>query len=118
LSKVWLLTRTLTPTPNPPCRTTCCNRFLLIAQVILALQLPFTLVPLIKATSSAALMGPFKSSALLAGAAWAASGLVFVANLLMFISLLLPGAAYIPEVTPGEWPAGGSREEGQGGRSV
>jgi Mn2+/Fe2+ NRAMP family transporter len=71
----------------------------------LALQLPFTLVPLIKATSSAALMGPFKSSALLAGAAWAASGLVFVANLLMFISLLLPGAAYIPEVTPGGCPA-------------
>lgn len=100
---VCVLTRTFPATHLPLLSP----RFLLIAQVILALQLPFTLVPLIKATSSAALMGPFKSSALLAGAAWAASGLVFVANLLMFISLLLPGTAYIPEVTPGGCPAQG-----------
>lgn len=61
---------------------------LVVAQVVLALQLPFTLVPLIKATSSPALMGPFASSWLRSGAAWAASALVFAANLLMLLDML------------------------------
>ncbi len=68
----------------------CSLRFLLIAQVVLALQLPVTLVPLIKATSSRQLMGPHASSRLLAGAAWAATGLVFLANLLLFVTQMLP----------------------------
>ncbi len=58
--------------------------------MVLALQLPVTLVPLIKATSSRALMGPHASSRLLAGAAWCCAGLVFVANLGLFVTQLLP----------------------------
>ena len=60
----------------------------MVAQVVLALQLPFTLIPLIKATSSRALMGEFASSWLRSGVAWAASGLVFAANLLMLLDML------------------------------
>eukprot|EP00879_Flechtneria_rotunda_P013472 GHRR01014066.1.p1 GENE.GHRR01014066.1~~GHRR01014066.1.p1 ORF type:complete len:1200 (+),score=508.94 GHRR01014066.1:1255-4854(+) len=76
-------------------------KFLLVAQVVLALQLPFTLVPLIKATSSKKLMGSHKNSVPLAVAAWAASGLVFLANLMLFVAELWPGAAFVPEVIPG-----------------
>ncbi len=66
----------LVPTPSSP--SSPAPRFLLITQVVLALQLPVTLVPLIKATSSRALMGHHASSRLLAGAAWCCAGLVFV----------------------------------------
>ncbi|GLC33053.1 hypothetical protein PLESTB_000375800 [Pleodorina starrii] len=65
-------------------------KFLLIAQVVLALQLPVTLVPLIKATSSRQLMGPHASSRLLAAAAWGATGLIFLANLMLFVTQMLP----------------------------
>lgn len=71
-----------------------------MAQVVLALQLPFVLVPLIKATSSKRLMGPHRNSTLLAAAAWASCGLVFVANLGLFVSELWPGAALVPHVEP------------------
>jgi hypothetical protein len=74
------------------------SRYLLVAQVVLALQLPFTLVPLIKATSSSRLMGPHKNSKLVEVTAWIASGLVFLANLMLFVTELWPGAAYIPQV--------------------
>jgi hypothetical protein len=65
--------------------------------VVLALQLPFTLVPLIKATSSGQLMGEYSSSRLLAGASWAATGLIFVANLTLFVLQLAP-ALVLPDV--------------------
>jgi hypothetical protein len=71
-----------------------------MAQVVLALQLPFVLVPLIKATSSKQLMGPHRNSTLLAVGAWASCGLVFVANLGLFVSELWPGAALVPHVEP------------------
>jgi hypothetical protein len=61
---------------------------LVIAQVVLALQLPFTLIPLIKATSSSAIMGPFASSYLRSSTAWAACILVSAANLLMLLDML------------------------------
>lgn len=61
---------------------------LVVAQVVLALQLPFTLIPLIKATSSHALMGTFASSRLHAASAWAASFLIFAANLAMLANWL------------------------------
>ena len=60
----------------------------MVAQVVLALQLPFTLIPLIKATSSHALMGRFASSWLRSGVAWAASFVVSAANLLMLLDML------------------------------
>jgi hypothetical protein len=74
-------------------------KFLLIAQVVLALQLPFVLVPLIKATSSRALMGRHRNSAALSAAAWGSLGLVFVANAGLFVSELWPGTDLVPGVT-------------------
>lgn len=61
---------------------------LVIAQVVLAMQLPFTLIPLIKSTSSRAIMGVFASSRLRSSIAWAASFVVFVANMLMLVDML------------------------------
>lgn len=78
-----------------------------MAQVVLALQLPFVLVPLIKATSSKQLMGPHRNSTLLAAGAWASCGLVFVANLGLFVSELWPGAALVPHVEPDGEDLGG-----------
>lgn len=81
-----------------------------MAQVVLALQLPFVLVPLIKATSSKQLMGPHRNSTLLAAGAWASCGLVFVANLGLFVSELWPGAALVPHVEPDGEEGGGGGE--------
>ena len=61
---------------------------LVIAQVVLAMQLPFTLIPLIKSTSCRAIMGVFTSSLLRSSIAWAASFVVFVANMLMLVDML------------------------------
>lgn len=61
---------------------------LVIAQIVLALQLPFTLIPLIKATSHRGIMGTFASSTLRSGTAWAASFLVSAANLLLLLDML------------------------------
>jgi hypothetical protein len=36
-----------------------------------------------------------------AAAAWASLGLVFVANLMLFVAELWPGAAFVPGVVPG-----------------
>jgi hypothetical protein len=69
--------------------------------VVLALQLPFTLIPLIKATSSRALMGAFASGWALAGLAWGAGAAVFLANLSLFVSQLMPGVHGIPELMSG-----------------
>eukprot|EP00892_Ulva_mutabilis_P003201 jgi/Ulvmu1/12882/UM098_0070.1 len=63
-------------------------RMLVIAQVVLAMQLPFTLIPLIKSTSSRAIMGAFASSWIRSLIAWAASFIVFTANLLMLVDML------------------------------
>lgn len=60
----------------------------MIAQVVLAMQLPFTLIPLIKSTSSHAIMGVFASSWLRSSIAWAASFVVFTANMLMLVDML------------------------------
>ncbi|KAI8473829.1 MAG: natural resistance-associated macrophage protein-domain-containing protein, partial [Monoraphidium minutum] len=73
-------------------------KFLLVAQVVLALQLPFTLVPLIKATSSARLMGRYRNSWATAAGAWGAGAAVFVANVALFAAQLAPGAAFLPQV--------------------
>lgn len=79
----------------------CTCRFLLIAQVILALQLPVTLVPLIKATSSSRLMGPYRSSVCVTATCWAATALIFSANLVLCINELMP------QVKAGAGEAGG-----------
>jgi hypothetical protein len=90
-------------------------------QVALALQLPVTCIPLIKATSSRARMGTFKSSWALASAAWAALALIFTANLLLLgsqmagISHIGADSRVAPVLPPGSLLGAdtkGGKEEG------
>lgn len=59
-------------------------------QVVLAVALPFTLVPLIKATSSRQLMGAFRNSPTSELLSWAACSVIFLANLLLLLHWLFP----------------------------
>jgi hypothetical protein len=105
------------PAPSSPPSTP--KRFLLIAQVVLALQLPFTLVPLIKATSSGRLMGAYRNSRLTEAAAWGAGAAVFGANVLLFAAQLAPGATFLPQVGAwAEWPRQGQTRGGRQARLV
>ena len=63
---------------------------LVIAQVVLAIQLPFTLVPLIKATSDRALMGSFANSFAVQLMAWTSTLLIFLVNLMLVAEMVLP----------------------------
>jgi manganese transport protein len=56
---------------------------LIASQVVLSLQLPFAVVPLVRFTSSAALMGRFANSACVKLGAWACASLVIGANALL-----------------------------------
>ena len=62
---------------------------LVIAQIVLALQLPFTLVPLIKATSEPQLMGEFANPPIVQLLSWGATTLIFLGNLLFLFNMLL-----------------------------
>lgn len=57
------------------------GKLLVLSQVVLSLQLPFALWPLIRFTSDRRLMGPFANSLPVALLAWALFGLVALANL-------------------------------------
>ena len=65
-----------------------------MAQVVLAMQLPFTLIPLIKATSSRSIMGSFASTWITSMTAWAASAAVSIANVLMILDMLWKEASH------------------------
>lgn len=80
---------------------------LLVLQVVLALQLPFALIPLIKATSSRRLMGAHRNGAVGAAAAWASGAAVFAANVAMLAAQLAPGAAFLPAAKAAEGGGGG-----------
>jgi manganese transport protein len=56
-------------------------RLLVLSQVVLSLQLPFAVVPLVQFTSSRAKMGALASPRWLAALAWAAAGLIVILNL-------------------------------------
>jgi manganese transport protein len=61
------------------------GKMLVLSQVVLSLQLPFALWPLICFTSDKQLMGPFANNALTKTLAWGLFGLISAANLaLMF----------------------------------
>jgi manganese transport protein len=61
------------------------GKMLVLSQVVLSLQLPFALWPLIRFTSDPQLMGPFANSRLTKTLAWGLFGLISGANLtLMF----------------------------------
>ncbi|RXU20291.1 divalent metal cation transporter, partial [Pseudomonas syringae] len=57
------------------------GQMLVLSQVVLSLQLPFALWPLIRFTSDPQLMGPFVNSRLVTTAAWGLFGLISAANL-------------------------------------
>lgn len=57
------------------------GKMLVLSQVVLSLQLPFALWPLIRFTSDPQLMGPFVNSRLVKIAAWGLFGLISAANL-------------------------------------
>ncbi|XAY13865.1 Nramp family divalent metal transporter [Metapseudomonas otitidis] len=57
------------------------GKLLVLSQVVLSLQLPFALWPLIRFTSDRRLMGPFANSLPVALLAWALFGLIVLANL-------------------------------------
>lgn len=56
------------------------TRLLLLSQVVLSLQLPFAVVPLVKFTSDKAKMGAFANGPLLKYSAWVVSGIIIVMN--------------------------------------
>ena len=75
-------------------------RMLVIAQVVLAIQLPFSVIPLIKATSDSNLMGRFVNSATVQLCSWLATSLIFLANVLLFAAIILPSDAPGPSPRP------------------
>ncbi|KAG0597001.1 hypothetical protein M758_UG303000 [Ceratodon purpureus] len=64
-------------------------RLLLFSQIIIAAELPFSAVPLIKASSSEARMGSFRISSLVETVAWLSVALVVVANIWLVFDLML-----------------------------
>ncbi len=56
---------------------------LVLSQVILSMQLPFSIIPLVSFTSNRELMGEFVNSPLLRALAWAAAALITALNLLL-----------------------------------
>ncbi|KAG0574032.1 hypothetical protein KC19_VG229100 [Ceratodon purpureus] len=64
-------------------------RLLLFSQIIIAAELPFSAVPLIKASSSEARMGSYRISSLVETVAWLSVALVVVANIWLVFDLML-----------------------------
>ena len=64
---------------------------LVLSQVILSMQLPFSVVPLVSFTSDRRLMGDLVNPPFLRGLAWAAAGLIVALNLLL-IAFAVKGA--------------------------
>jgi manganese transport protein len=64
------------------------GRLLILSQVILSLQLPFAVVPLIRYTSDPAAMGRFANSRLVRYAGWLITLLIIALNAYLVVSLL------------------------------
>jgi manganese transport protein len=66
------------------------GKMLVLSQVILSLQLPFAIVPLIWLTSQRKIMGEFANSLGIKSMAWAIAGLIIGLNLWLLIRLAAP----------------------------
>jgi manganese transport protein len=64
------------------------TKLLILSQVILSLQLPFAVVPLVQFTSSKGLMGPFANGPWIKIAAWTVSAVIIGLNLKMLLTFL------------------------------
>lgn len=66
-------------------------QLLVLSQVILSMQLPFAILPLIFFTSSKAWMGEFVSPLWLSATAWLVAGVIIVLNVKLIYDVLLGG---------------------------
>jgi manganese transport protein len=64
---------------------------LVLSQVVLSFQLPFAMWPLIRFTSSRALMGGFANGTLVKLLAWGLFGVISAANVWLVASAVLGG---------------------------
>lgn len=64
------------------------GRLLILSQVVLSLQLPFALYPLIRFSSDRALMEPFTSTLPVATTTWLLFALISAANVWLVITLV------------------------------
>ncbi|WP_412556336.1 Nramp family divalent metal transporter [Variovorax sp. VRV01] len=64
------------------------TKLLILSQVVLSLQLPFAVVPLVRLTNDAKLMGEFANRGWVKLTAWAVSGVIIGLNLKLLIGLV------------------------------
>jgi manganese transport protein len=64
------------------------TQLLVLSQVILSLQLPFAVVPLVMFTGSRTIMGEFVSPAWLRGLAWIVTGVIIALNVTLLYGML------------------------------
>jgi manganese transport protein len=64
------------------------TKLLILSQVILSLQLPFAVIPLVRLTDDRQLMGAFANRGWLKFTAWVAAGVILVLNIKLLIGLL------------------------------
>lgn len=64
------------------------TRLLILSQVILSLQLPFAVVPLVRLTNDTQLMGAFANRGWVKFTAWGVAGIIIVLNIKLLIGLL------------------------------
>lgn len=67
---------------------------LLWSQVVLSLQLPFAVIPLVKFTSDRRKMGSFANGKLVQSVAWLATGLIVVLNVFLLGYIIVTGHAF------------------------
>jgi manganese transport protein len=63
-------------------------RLLVLSQVVLSMQLPFAVIPLVRFVSDRQLMGPFAIPGWLKGLAWTIAGIIVVLNVKLLIDTL------------------------------
>lgn len=66
-------------------------QLLIISQVVLSLQLPFAIVPMIRFTNSKRRMGDFRNSRLVQWLAWISAGVTVSLNIAYVVHLILQG---------------------------
>lgn len=64
------------------------TKLLILSQVVLSLQLPFAVVPLVKFTSDRKLMGDFANGKWLKAAAWGVSAIIIILNLKLLVTFI------------------------------
>jgi manganese transport protein len=64
-------------------------KLLVLSQVLLSLQLPFAVIPLVQFTSSKAKMGEFANRPWLVALAWSAAALIVILNLKLLVDCLM-----------------------------